>query len=93
MAAYIIFNAVILWPAIVHKRKGRQLSEQNMGCRFAVASAIVCQVLACPDLDLCSYWFWVYVSAAYIKTLVPMSAVKTEMRGSGRIEWRRMRRT
>lgn len=93
MAAYIIFNAVILWPAIVHKRKGRQLSEQNMGCRFAVASAIVCQVLACPDLDLCSYWFWVYVSAAYIKTLVPMSAVKTEMWGSGRIEWRRMRRT
>ncbi len=93
IVAYVFFNMVIFWRVIDRKGKEMRSSEQNIGCMFALASAIVCQVLACPDLDLCSYWFWAYVSAAYVKTLTANSSIKkAEIRMYDRIEWRRIRR-
>ncbi|MGL6199635.1 MAG: O-antigen ligase family protein [Lachnospiraceae bacterium] len=36
------------------------------GISFAILSAVVCQIIACPDLDLCTYWFWLYCAGAIV---------------------------
>lgn len=61
MAAYTFFNIVLLSPILFHKKKDRRIYENTIGVYFALVSVMACQMIACPDLELCSYWFWVYV--------------------------------
>ena len=37
-----------------------------LATKFAVLGAIVAQIIACPDLDLCSYWCWLLILSAVI---------------------------
>ena len=55
---YILFNLSIFLPIV--SKNFYKLSELNVGLRFSVMSACVCRIIACPDLDLCAYWFWLY---------------------------------
>ena len=29
--------------------------------KIGVFGAMTCQIIACPDLDLCTYWIWLYI--------------------------------
>ena len=62
LIAYILFNLVLISP-ILKIVPNKKYSKEHIGTVFAVLSVIVCQIIACPDLDLCTYWFWLYVLA------------------------------
>lgn len=57
---YIVFNITILLP--VFKRK-KNYNNYYYGIRFAIIAVIICQAVACPDLDLCVYWQMLWISA------------------------------
>ena len=57
---YLLINIKICLPLFKSVIKKSTESIETNGIRFAVLVAIVCQIIACPDLDLCTYWFWLY---------------------------------
>ena len=67
MIAYVLFNFSIVKPIFMQKEK---LSNVAFGIIFTVISVILCQLIACPDLDLCAYWLilWVIASSAKEKS-------------------------
>lgn len=62
LAAYTLFNLKICASFInKFKKSNSNINESHSnGLRFAVLVVIICQIIACPDLDLCTYWFWLY---------------------------------
>lgn len=58
--AYILFNIVLLVPTFLGGQKEKKVDNNYIGVIFALLGTFVCQLIACPDLDLCTYWFWVY---------------------------------
>lgn len=63
--AYLFFNFVMFAPMIQKGRKvENKYNSDYIGIIFAVMGAFFCQIIACPDLDLCTYWFWIYVLGA-----------------------------
>lgn len=44
---------------------GKKYTGHNKGIYFAVISAIIAQLIACPDLDLCTLWLWLYIVGLY----------------------------
>lgn len=61
---YILFNIRYATNIIFCNKKRKIMKEYN-GVIFGLLAAIVCQIIACPDLDLCSYWYWLYILALY----------------------------
>lgn len=59
--AYFIFNCYAAMPILPLRGNMYKYDPGDIGIRYAVLSAFVCQIIACPDLDLCTYWFWIYV--------------------------------
>lgn len=65
---YSIFNLMTIIPLFVKNKKGlEKVYSENIATQYAVISAVVCQIIACPDLDLCIYWLWAYVLANSIR--------------------------
>lgn len=58
MAVYIVANCDILREAY---RKRREMSPYYLGALFMLFSAVVCQIIACPDIDFCVYWMSLYI--------------------------------
>lgn len=57
-AVYFVFNCFICFSKNkMQKHAGILLKASKAG----VISAIACQIIACPDLDLCTYWIWLYI--------------------------------
>lgn len=62
---------------------GRRYDDQNgtelySSVKFAILSAVATQIIACPDLDLCSYWVWAIIVSATVKaTSVRINIVGT----------------
>lgn len=63
LSAYTLFNLKICAPLLNMFKKSGANEVHSNGLRFAVLVVVVCQIIACPDLDLCTYWFWVYCIA------------------------------
>ena len=63
LSAYALFNLKICVPLFNMFKKYEENKVYSNGLRFAVLVVVVCQIIACPDLDLCTYWFWVYCIA------------------------------
>lgn len=61
---YIVFNVSSVWRCIFRGQHNKY-STGYYGVLYAVLSSFICMVIACPDLDLCSYWFWLYLLACY----------------------------
>ncbi|MCR5231259.1 MAG: hypothetical protein K6B64_01260 [Acholeplasmatales bacterium] len=59
--AYLWFNVSIFFNKIY------KYSSQLFPTKLAVASAMIAQILACPDLDLCSYWIWIFIYGSVIQ--------------------------
>lgn len=58
LLVYILFNFFVLFSKGYDNQEDRYLV---IASKVGVLSAIACQVIACPDLDLCTYWLWLYV--------------------------------
>lgn len=58
IAVYFGFNSFICFSKNkMQKHSGILLKASKAG----VISALACQIIACPDLDLCTYWIWLYI--------------------------------
>ncbi|MCI8950698.1 MAG: hypothetical protein HFG49_11810 [Lachnospiraceae bacterium] len=66
LTAYVLFNLILISP-IMRIFSNKKYNSEHIGTAFAVLSIVICQIIACPDLDLCTYWFWLYVFAASLK--------------------------
>lgn len=64
LALYLIVN-IKIFAAVLMKKQRTFCSVLYDGARFGLLSAVACQVIACPDVDLCTYWFWMYAVAAH----------------------------
>lgn len=73
---YSIINLTIFFPVIKNDKNGVSTDCYSTGFRFAVLSAAVCQIIACPDLDLCTYWFWLYCFGSLSSQSVSTKASK-----------------
>ncbi|MCM1101482.1 MAG: hypothetical protein NC079_08270 [Clostridium sp.] len=64
LISYILMNLKVCLP-MISKKEHTIYSMMSDGVRLALLAAVVCQVIACPDLDLCTYWFWMYAVALH----------------------------
>lgn len=55
--AYIFTNLHIIL-SIFSKKRRQRLTKEYIGICLAVLSVVVCQMIAVPDLDICTYWMW-----------------------------------
>lgn len=61
LGAYLLLNITVILPITTGAFIQRKVSNQYIGILFAVMSVFLCQLVACPDVDLCTYWFWMYI--------------------------------
>lgn len=59
---YVLFNLKILYP-VASKQKKSELGNENIGIRYAILAGVVAQLIAVPDLDICTYWMWLNLFA------------------------------
>ena len=60
--AYLMIMVPIV-RLLFSKKAGKRVKRQYVGLCFAVLSVTVCQMIAIPDLDICSYWMWMNLLA------------------------------
>lgn len=66
LGIYFLFNiAIYLTGTIEDKYSDNILSAS----KFGVLAVMVCQIIACPDLDLCTYWIWLYIFSFVLRGL------------------------
>lgn len=58
--AYTITNCLVLYHAISHKCRA---TNEQKGLALAVFSVVATQIIAVPDLDICTYWMWMNLFA------------------------------
>lgn len=63
IALYIVVNLLMVAPLFNVLKASDTVNVYHYGICFAVLSVVVCQLIACPDLDLCTYWFWAFFYA------------------------------
>jgi len=39
------------------------MSDAQKGLRFAILSVVLTQLIAVPDVDICTYWMWMNLLA------------------------------
>lgn len=67
LLSYFAFNCYAALPILPLKKNMHKYNAGDLGIRYAVFAAFVCQLIACPDLDLCTYWFWIYAMGASMR--------------------------
>lgn len=66
LTIYFIFNLFIYLSGII----GSKYSDTILtASKFGVLTTMVCQIIACPDLDLCTYWIWLYIFSFVLRSL------------------------
>lgn len=63
--SFLVFNVSSTWRAFVRRNESVQYTRGYYGTVYAVIASFICLIIACPDLDLCSYWLWLYLLACY----------------------------
>ena len=64
LISYISLN-IIIFKDIFIKNKNN-ISLQELGLRFALFGVFMCQIIAIPDIDICTYWMWMNLLAVII---------------------------
>ena len=65
LVAFIVFNLDSVWRVLFRNIQKRTYTTRYYAVLYAVIASFISLVIACPDLDLCSYWFWLYLLASY----------------------------
>ncbi len=55
LGSYFIFNVILFLTGIKYS------DNILIASKFGVLTTVICQIIACPDLDLCTYWIWLYI--------------------------------
>lgn len=63
ISIYLLYNLFIVLPTLSNNANK---PYSDYGIRFAILGVIVAQFIACPDLDLCVYWMFMYFFAIYV---------------------------
>lgn len=65
LISYILTNLQIIVP-VFNKKDREYFSSEYLGICMAVFSVVICQLVAVPDLDICTYWMWMnFLALAY----------------------------
>ena len=64
MIVYIQLNLTILFPILSIRYK--KTDNETKGLRLAIISVVLTQLIAVPDLDICTYWMWMNLLALRI---------------------------
>ncbi len=70
MVIYIATNLTMVFGLLRVNKKNEKFSE-SQGIAYAVLGCLLCEIIACPDLDLCTYWFWIYCAGLYLRPESP----------------------
>lgn len=62
--SYVLLNLSIISPTLIKKKK--VMNNYEIGLRLAVIGVCFTQIIAVPDLDICTYWMWLSLLALYI---------------------------
>ncbi|WP_029231643.1 O-antigen ligase family protein [Butyrivibrio sp. VCB2006] len=65
LISFVSFNIASVWRVVFRGIRAKKYSLGYYGVLYAAISSVTCLVIACPDLDLCSYWFWLYLVSCY----------------------------
>ena len=68
MVLYLVVNLLMIAPLFDVIKVRSTVNAYQYGMYFAVLSVVVCQLIACPDLDLCTYWFWAFFYALTMRS-------------------------
>lgn len=60
---YTTTNAALYIPIINNRLIRSKLPNNYTAVLFGLLSAFVCLIIAVPDIDMCTYWFWMYCLA------------------------------
>ena len=63
-SVYLLFNVVIQSTI---KAGSKNMKDLLTASKFGVLTTMICQIIACPDLDLCTYWIWLYIFSFVIR--------------------------
>lgn len=63
--AYFVLNLILIIPLFYRGKSN--ISFYLEGLRFGLFAVIVCQMIACPDLDLNAYWCVMWMLAPLLK--------------------------
>lgn len=66
MGIYILFNTLVYFTKEIGFNHTNDLLAAS---KFGVLTTMVCQIIACPDLDLCTYWIWLYIFSLVIRIM------------------------
>ena len=80
LSLYAVINAIVILPAFKNRVAVSAAGHHANAARFAVLSAFICQIIACPDLDLCTYWFWLFCFGALSLPSQPVSTITSKRR-------------
>lgn len=59
LISYCLVNFIIIKDIFFKK----EISTQELGIRFAICGVCISQVIAVPDIDICTYWMWMNLLA------------------------------
>jgi O-antigen ligase len=65
LVSFFLFNVCSGCRVIFRNGDKEKYSSGYYGVMYAVITSFICLIIACPDLDLCSYWFWLYLLGCY----------------------------
>jgi len=65
MSFWAIVNVRIIRPIFSRKNQRREESHIT-ALRFAVLSVLLTMIIAVPDIDICTYWMWMFLLALSI---------------------------
>lgn len=61
ISAYVLFNIYVCGMRKFSKSILRMDYNMLKASKLGVFSVVVCQIISCPDLDLCAYWVWLFI--------------------------------
>ena len=62
MVIYILFIISII-KNIITKKKQNKIGNEQVGIIFAIIAVVATQMIAVPDLDICTFWMWMNMFA------------------------------
>lgn len=66
LGIYFIFNIFVYLSGIIGSKYADNILTAS---KFGVLATMICQIIACPDLDLCTYWVWLYIFSFALRSL------------------------
>ena len=78
LLSYILVNAQIIFAAINRKRQLQNGLEYTSIC-LSIVGVVICQLIAVPDLDICTYWMWMNILALCYSHRICLQKIKYNM--------------